>query len=32
MPPDPVSDVLNGVLKLMGEEDTSWASMKKFLT
>ncbi len=32
MPPDPVSDVLQGVLRLMGEEDTSWSSMKKFLS
>lgn len=32
MPPDAVADVLSGVLKLMGEEDTSWSSMKKFLS
>ncbi|CAE7570289.1 DYH1B [Symbiodinium sp. CCMP2456] len=31
MPPDPIHDVLNGVLRLMGNYDNSWASMKKFL-
>jgi dynein heavy chain 2 len=31
MPPDAVSDVLQGVLLLMGEQDTSWTAMKKFL-
>ena len=31
MPPEAVSDVLQGVLKLMGQDDTSWATMKKFL-
>lgn len=31
IPPDPVNDVLQGVLKLMGQEDTSWNSMKRFL-
>ena len=31
MPPDAVSDVLQGVLRLMGQDDTSWNAMKKFL-
>jgi len=31
-PPDPIVDVLNGVLRLMGNYDNSWTSMKKFLT
>ncbi len=31
MPPDAVADVLQGVLRLMGQDDTSWQSMKKFL-
>jgi len=31
MPPEPIHDVLNGVLRLMGNYDSSWASMKKFL-
>lgn len=31
MPPDAVSDVLQGVLRLMGQEDTSWSAMKRFL-
>lgn len=31
MPPDAVSDVLQGVLLLMGQEDTSWSAMKRFL-
>jgi dynein heavy chain 2 len=31
MPPEPIHDVLNGVLRLMGNYDNSWASMKKFL-
>jgi dynein heavy chain 2 len=31
MPPDAVSDVLQGVLRLMGQEDTSWNAMKRFL-
>ena len=31
MPPDAIHDVLNGVMRLMGVEDTSWNSMKKFL-
>lgn len=30
MPPDPIHDVLNGVLRLMGNFDNSWTSMKKF--
>lgn len=30
-PPDAIRDVLEGVLKLMGQADTSWNSMKKFL-
>lgn len=32
MPPDAVSDVLQGVLRLMGQEDTSWNAMKRFLS
>lgn len=32
MPPDAVSDVLQGVLMLMGQEDTSWNAMKRFLS
>lgn len=31
MPPEPVSDVLSAVLRLMGNSDTSWVSMKRFL-
>lgn len=31
MPPDAVSDVLSAVLRLMGNEDTSWNAMKRFL-
>lgn len=31
MPPEAVADVLQGVLRLMGSDDTSWAAMKKFL-
>jgi dynein heavy chain 2, cytosolic len=31
MPPEPIRDVLEGVLQLMGQEDTSWNSMKRFL-
>lgn len=31
MPPEPIHDVLNGVLRLMGNYDNSWMSMKKFL-
>ena len=30
-PPDAIRDVLEGVLRLMGQADTSWNSMKKFL-
>jgi len=30
-PPDAIRDVLEGVLRLMGQGDTSWQSMKKFL-
>ncbi|CAF3644553.1 unnamed protein product [Adineta steineri] len=30
-PPDVVRDILEGVLKLMGQLDTSWNSMKAFL-
>lgn len=32
MPPDAVADVLSGVLRLMGQEDTSWNAMKRFLS
>eukprot|EP00899_Mesostigma_viride_P029629 jgi/Mesvir1/9851/Mv22388-RA.1 len=31
MPPDAIRDVLEGVLRIMGNNDTSWVSMKKFL-
>jgi dynein heavy chain 2 len=31
MPPEPIHDVLSGVLRLMGNVDNSWASMRKFL-
>lgn len=31
-PPEPVRDVLEGVLRLMGIADTSWHSMKTFLS
>jgi dynein heavy chain 2 len=31
MPPDAIRDVLEGVLLLMGNYDTSWTNMKKFL-
>ena len=31
MPPQPITHVLGGVLGLLKQEDTSWASMKKFL-
>ena len=31
MPPEPIHDVLSAVLMLLGIEDTSWLSMKKFL-
>jgi len=31
MPPDPIRDVLEGVLCVMGIYDTSWISMKRFL-
>lgn len=31
MAPDVIRDVLEGVLLLMGQEDTSWANMKAFL-
>ena len=30
-PPETIRDILEGVLKLMGNDDTSWTSMKKFL-
>ena len=30
--PEAIHDVLGGVLTLMGQTDTSWATMKKFLT
>ncbi|CAD7952833.1 unnamed protein product, partial [Amoebophrya sp. A25] len=32
MPPEPIHDVLQGVLRIMGNYDASWGSMKKFLT
>ena len=32
MPPEPCHDVLNAVLKLFGNTDNSWNSMKKFLS
>ncbi len=31
MAPDVIRDVLEGVLLLMGQEDTSWAAMRAFL-
>uniref|UniRef100_A0A7S1KLM8 Cytoplasmic dynein 2 heavy chain 1 n=1 Tax=Percolomonas cosmopolitus TaxID=63605 RepID=A0A7S1KLM8_9EUKA len=31
MPPNAIRDVLSGVLRLMGNNDTSWKGMKKFL-
>mmetsp|Transcript_17017 Transcript_17017/g.54247 ORF Transcript_17017/g.54247 Transcript_17017/m.54247 type:complete len:3325 (+) Transcript_17017:156-10130(+) len=31
MPPDAIRDVLEGVLKLMGQSDTSWSNMRAFL-
>lgn len=31
MPPEPIHDVLSAVLMLLGIQDTSWLSMKKFL-
>ena len=31
MPPEPIADVMQGVLRLMGNYDASWGSMKKFL-
>ena len=30
-PPETIRDILEGVLKLMGNDDTSWTSMKSFL-
>ncbi len=30
-PPDVIRDILEGVLRLMGIQDTSWNSMKMFL-
>ena len=32
MPPEPCHDVLNAVLKMFGNQDTSWNSMKRFLS
>ena len=32
MPPEAIHDVLNAVLRLFGNTDTSWNSMKKFLS
>jgi dynein heavy chain 2 len=31
MPPDAVSDVLQGVLVMMGQQDFSWNAMRRFL-
>jgi len=31
MPPEPISDVLSAVLRLMGNSENSWVSMKRFL-
>ena len=31
MPPEAIRDVLEGVLKIMGNFDTTWNSMKRFL-
>ena len=30
-PPEVIRDILEGVLRLMGIQDTSWNSMKSFL-
>ncbi|KAL0212077.1 hypothetical protein RCL1_005703 [Eukaryota sp. TZLM3-RCL] len=30
-PPEPIYDVLEGVLRLLGQPDASWQSMKKFI-
>lgn len=30
-PPQPIVDVLSGVLRMLGNEDTSWTSMRRFL-
>ena len=32
MPPEAIRDVLEGVLRIMGNYDTSWISMKRLLT
>lgn len=32
IPPDPVADVLGAVVQLLGENDTSWQSLKRFLS
>ena len=32
MPPEAIHDVLNAVLRLFGNQDTTWNSMKKFLS
>ncbi|KAG8470560.1 hypothetical protein KFE25_008981 [Diacronema lutheri] len=32
MPPEAIRDVLEGVLRIMGNFDTSWISMKRFLS
>ena len=32
LPPEPIRDVLEGVLRLMNNQDTSWISMKRFLS
>jgi dynein heavy chain 2 len=31
MPPDAIRDVLEGVLRILGQQDMSWANMRKFL-
>ncbi len=31
MPPEPIHDVMKGVLRVFGNFDQSWNSMKKFL-
>ena len=32
VPPDPVHDILDAVLYLMGVQNTTWGNMKKFLS
>eukprot|EP00960_Hanusia_phi_P074745 768303-Hanusia_phi.AAC.3 len=32
LPPEPIRDVLEGVLRLMNNQDTSWVSIKRFIS